>query len=239
MQVRDTSTEPLYLQLAQALRSNILAGRYAAGSKIPSESELQADTGCSRSTVRKALDVLVGEGFIVKERGKGAFVSSDLSPHAEDLLFSSFTAMMEHQGRSVSTQVVDAARAAAPRNVASFLQMDPDDQAVQLTRLRYVDREPFCIETTYLPPRFAPLIEGELEPSLYQTLRDEFHELPGRGHKTFEVCFATTSEAFLLDVDRGTALMLVTDFVLNDAGAPLHVSKRVMRTDRAKYVEPI
>lgn len=58
-------------------------------------------------------------------------------------------------------------------------------------------------------------------------------------HKTFEVCFAKQNEAFLLDVPRDAALMLITDYVYDADGEPLHVSKRIQRTDRAKYVEPI
>lgn len=239
MQIREKASTPLYHQLADTLRTRILTGSYAADAKIPSEAELQEDTGLSRSTVRKALDMLVDEGLIQKERGKGAFVASDVHSHANDLLFSSFTAMMERQGSTVTTKVVDAAFSAAPGGVASFLHIAAGEDAVKLTRLRYVDDEPFCVETTYLPPRFAELIDETTECSLYQALRERFHELPGRGHKTFEVCYATPAEAFLLDVKRGDALMLVIDFVQDSDGAPLHVSKRVMRTDRAKYVEPI
>ena len=101
MQIREKASTPLYHQLADTLRTRILTGSYAADAKIPSEAELQEDTGLSRSTVRKALDMLVDEGLIQKERGKGAFVASDVHSHANDLLFSSFTAMMERQGSTV------------------------------------------------------------------------------------------------------------------------------------------
>ena len=85
----------------------------------------------------------------------------------------------------------------------------------------------------------AELIDTDLTGSLHRALREVFHREPARGHKTFEVCFATQNEAFLLDVPKATPLMLVTDYVCDADGAPLYASKRAMRTDRAKYREPI
>ena len=42
----------------------------------------------------------------------------------------------------------------------------------------------------------------------------------------------------MLDI-AGQALILITDYVYDTDGRPLHVSKRIQRTDRAKYTEPI
>jgi len=106
-------------------------------------------------------------------------------------------------------------------------------------RLRYLDDAPLCLETTYLPPSFEALIDRDINGSLYATLRQEFHRAPAQGHKTFEVCYASQNEAFLLNVERGQALILITDYVYDTDGRPLHVSKRIQRTDRAKYTEPI
>jgi len=110
---------------------------------------------------------------------------------------------------------------------------------VKLVRLRYLDDAPLCLETTYLPPSFETLIDRDINGSLYAALRQEFHRAPAQGHKTFEVCYASQNEALLLNVERGQALILITDYVYDTDGRPLHVSKRIQRTDRAKYTEPI
>ena len=64
-----------YERLADMLRDRIAAGTYARGDKLPSEMELMDESGLSRSTVRHALKVLVDEGLIRTERGRGAFVA--------------------------------------------------------------------------------------------------------------------------------------------------------------------
>src|SRR2546423_339185 len=52
-----------------------LIDRLGVGDAIPSERQLSADLGVSRLTVRAALDELVREGYLVRRRGSGTFVS--------------------------------------------------------------------------------------------------------------------------------------------------------------------
>lgn len=239
MNIRNDSSTHLYMELAATIRNRIVGGAYENGSKLPSESELMADTGYSRSTVRHALKVLVDEGLVTTQRGRGAFVTHEAKPHGEDLSFSSYTKMMERSGGRAETRTVDACMARAAGVIAKFFDVSPGSPLVKLVRMRYLDDAPLCLETTYLMPEFSPLIDENLDGSLYALLQDGFDRTAGRGHKAFEVCFAKQNEAFLLDVPRDTALMLITDYVYDTDGEPLHVSKRVQRTDRAKYVEPI
>ena len=228
-----------YERLAGTLRDRIAAGVYARGDKLPSEMELMDKSGLSRSTVRHALKVLVDEGLIRTERGRGAFVADTPALHENNLVFSSYTKQVEGQGMKPTTRTVDSGFAKATGNVAKFFDAAVGSKLVKLVRLRYLDDAPLCLETTYLPPSFGSLIDRDINGSLYATLRQEFHRAPAQGHKTFEVCYASQNEAFLLNVERGQALILITDYVYDTDGRPLHVSKRIQRTDRAKYTEPI
>lgn len=45
----------------------------------------------------------------------------------------------------------------------------------------------------------------------------------------------SSEEAELLDVPRGSALMLIEDMVYDSNGTPLHISKQVVRGDKFKY----
>ena len=101
---------------------------------------------------------------------------------------------------------------------AKFFDAAVGSKLVKLVRLRYLDDVPLCLETTYLPPSFGALIDRDINGSLYATLRQEFHRAPAQGHKTFEVCYASQNEAFLLNVERGQALILITDYVYDTDG---------------------
>ena len=65
---------PLYSQLEDAIKQEIISGRLGAGEKLPSENEFVSELGLSRMTVRSALTNLKNDGFVRKLHGKGSFV---------------------------------------------------------------------------------------------------------------------------------------------------------------------
>ena len=65
---------PRYKYIYEALRRRIADGVYAAGDLLPSENELCAAYEVTRPTVRKALELLATDGFIIRHQGKGSIV---------------------------------------------------------------------------------------------------------------------------------------------------------------------
>ncbi|MEG1917509.1 MAG: FadR/GntR family transcriptional regulator [Oscillospiraceae bacterium] len=53
-------------------------GQYTAGSKLPNENELSLALDVSRTTLREAISVLVAQGILEIQRGKGTFVVQNL-----------------------------------------------------------------------------------------------------------------------------------------------------------------
>ncbi|WP_297389798.1 GntR family transcriptional regulator [Acidiferrobacter sp.] len=70
-----TTIRPLYIQLKERIRSDILNGTYTTHAQMPSESEMVQMFNVSRTTVRQALRDLQTEGLIFKIPGKGSFVT--------------------------------------------------------------------------------------------------------------------------------------------------------------------
>ena len=67
-------TIPLHSKVYETLRSHIDEGIYNEGDLLPSENELCAVHRVTRPTIRKALDRLTNEGYIVRRQGKGSIV---------------------------------------------------------------------------------------------------------------------------------------------------------------------
>lgn len=81
MPIRDLHLDgagPAYAQIYRALRAAILAGRAAAGDRLPPTRQLAADLGVSRSTVLAAYDQLLAEGYAEGRVGAGTFVAPQL-----------------------------------------------------------------------------------------------------------------------------------------------------------------
>jgi GntR family transcriptional regulator, transcriptional repressor for pyruvate dehydrogenase complex len=65
-------------ELTQKLATEIRSGRLLPGSQLPTEQELSAATGVSRTVVREAVSALRAEGLVVTRQGLGAFVATDV-----------------------------------------------------------------------------------------------------------------------------------------------------------------
>lgn len=68
---------PAYTRIAQSIREDIENGTYGLGDMLPSEPRLAASHKASIGTVKKALQVLVSEGFVYRMQGKGTFVGGN------------------------------------------------------------------------------------------------------------------------------------------------------------------
>lgn len=66
--------EPLYRQLAAALRGRISSGEYPPGALVPSLKALQDEYDVADGTARKAVRLLADEGLVVVTPGLGTFV---------------------------------------------------------------------------------------------------------------------------------------------------------------------
>src|SRR5687767_5475201 len=66
----------LYEHVRAQLIEGISAGRWKPGEAIPSEAALAATHGVAIGTIRKAVDSLVAERALVRQQGKGTFVTA-------------------------------------------------------------------------------------------------------------------------------------------------------------------
>jgi GntR family transcriptional regulator/MocR family aminotransferase len=71
-------TGPLFQQVYEGLRGEILAGRLGPGSRLPSSRALASDLGVSRTTVMLAYDQLLAEGYVTGRVGSGTYVAAEL-----------------------------------------------------------------------------------------------------------------------------------------------------------------
>jgi len=75
--INNNSSVPLYEQIKDAIKDNILKNKVKSGDKLPSVRNLSKNLRVSILTVKKAYDELELEGFIESRQGLGTFVTSD------------------------------------------------------------------------------------------------------------------------------------------------------------------
>jgi DNA-binding LacI/PurR family transcriptional regulator len=67
--------KPLYEQIEDQVKHNIISGKYKEGHQLPPELQLSEELGVSRNTVRQALVNLAKDGYIERSKGRGSFVT--------------------------------------------------------------------------------------------------------------------------------------------------------------------
>ncbi len=68
---------PIYLQLMERIRLDIIAGVYKPGDKLPSVRDLALDAAVNPNTMQKALSELEREGLVYSQRTSGRFITED------------------------------------------------------------------------------------------------------------------------------------------------------------------
>ncbi|HEX3026886.1 MAG TPA: GntR family transcriptional regulator [Clostridia bacterium] len=236
MALYQDSAMPLYQQLKEDLKQKIESGRLKVGQKISSELEICSLYQISRVTVRKAISELVAEGYLVKNPGKGTFVSKQKIKRKIEYLMS-FSEACEANGMIPSACVTERKILQPNRDLYEGLQLEPNDQILYIQRVRYADGQPMMCENNYYPySRFSFLMEEELNGSLYQLLEDKYGiQVAYSKNSYLEIARASNTIAKLMNVANREPLFLMYTEVCDSHDRIVHVGKQYMLEDRYRF----
>lgn len=122
---------------ADTLRAQIRSGEdYAPGSKLPNENHLSLKLGVSRTTLREAIRILVAEGLLQVQRGKGTFVTE-----RKDQLASTLPSFDEK--KVTLKDLYEARLIIEPAAAALACQRATDEEIEEIVRLVKATQEQF------------------------------------------------------------------------------------------------
>ena len=208
-----------YAAIIADIEQAIANGQLGPGDRLPAERALAEEHGVSRMTVRQALQTLESRGLLTRSIGRngGSFVAR---PKLERDLgtFSGLSEQLARQGVAAGARVLSA------RDI---------DGAIEIARVRYADGEPFALERSTFPGRFAWLLERDLTGSLYELLGGD---APVRAVERIEPVAADADEAGVLELRVGAPLLLVDRTAYNADGDVVETARDVFRGDRTRIV---
>src|SRR5699024_9579210 len=141
---------PLYKQIANKIKDDILSANLSHGDAIPTESKLTQTYGASRVTIRQAIKLLVEEGMLYKVQGSGTYISHDKIEHNISKL-QGFTEEMDLLQNNPSNKILAFELTNSPKKVSKVLKLAKEEQVYYVKRLRLADDEPLVLEESYLP----------------------------------------------------------------------------------------
>jgi DNA-binding GntR family transcriptional regulator len=173
---------------------------YAIGDYLPSENELCHSYKITRTTVRRALDELLKEGFIEKEHGKGSVVKE----RRQTLGLLTVKGFSEAVGQNVTTRMLQK-----PQLVEwpDRLPFPPDrhelsSSCVYFERLRGVGEEPVMLECNWFASRGLDgfLDQEFVEGSFFKTLSSRYFIEVTESEQELRALFADEKTAHLLKI---------------------------------------
>jgi GntR family transcriptional regulator len=233
--VLSSEAGPKYLAVREALRRR--ASSLPEHTLLPPEPVLCAEYGVSRITLRRAVDGLVADGHLVREQGRGTFVSRPGIRHEYRESFvhriAGFHSVMTEQGAQVGTTVLDQRVVPAAPAIAAELGIGTAGDGVGGGRRRRVDGLPNHVVRSFLPAETYPKAASEDfgHGSLYEFLRREYQADLAHARIMVDVGTAAADEAEVLQVIAGSPLLVVRTTVRDSAGHPLVHSFSRLRPD--------
>lgn len=226
------SIVPLYQQLSDDIKRQIMEGKLKENDKLMTELEFSQAYDVSRITVRKAIEILADEGYVTKHQGIGTFVAAKKLNRVMNKLLS-FTEMCENDGKTASTKLVSLEWTTASVSISQYLHINENDRVLKIVRIRKSDHEPVMLEENYFPSKYSYLMEEDLTGSVYSILR-RHDTVPTHAVKTVEICYATKEEVEYLHVKADQALLLHKDQVMDESGEVIHFCKLIINPERYK-----
>lgn len=230
-----SSQLPLYGQIRSQIEEAIKTGRLKPGHALPSEPELARSLGVSKMTVRHALNQLVGDGLITRQKGRGTFVAHQ---KVEITLpyFTSYSEDMARRGYTPFTQLLSVETVQASARQAKTLGLDERAPLIRIVRLRLADEIPIALETSWVNAALVPnFVERHRSfTSLYQVLQDDYDLRPTRARQSFEATSAAAHESIHLGIPAGSPILLLESVLYDQKDRPVDLTKAAYRGDRYK-----
>lgn len=236
---------PLIYQLSEIFRSKIASGELQPNDPFPTEEQIVAAYGVSRTTVRLALAKLVNEGFIRRKQGVGSFVNpkgmarpDESEPMPRDMYdVKSTTNILQSAGKTVTSRLLNYSVAAGPERLSEMLDVATDDLLIHFERVRLANGSPVVVEKIWIPRAICPDLTAEdVHGSVYKVLSERYRLNVTAAHQALRATVADDELAALLAVPVGFPLMLVSGVSYTDEGQAVEVEESYFRSDKMEFI---
>ncbi len=224
-----------YELISQEVKERINKGFYPQDQPIPDEHSLSKEFGCSRMTIKRALDVLVREGLLFRKRGHGTFIIQKAEKDSTVNVISEESVGLSRLMKdfNVTSHVIAFEIEFPSAEVAKQLVISNTDPVYHIIRLRCVNQEPYVTEETYMPARLIPGIdENVLNGSIYQYIQESLDLKMGVAHRKIRACKSNELDQKYLDCQYDDPVLEVEQVGFLNTGVPFEYSFSRHRYDK-------
>ena len=201
---------PAYITVYDTIKNWIFSGKYKPGDLLPAEPELISFFSVSRTTVRKAIEMLSHEGMLVTRQGIGTIILDYHTTQSMNTI-TSFTTTLRDKGYDVTFKAVYSDIINADAHISHILGIPTDTKIAMLYRVPCASGVPIAIIRNYIPYSYVNGIENRLDEieSLYAFLKKEYDLTVEATHDRIFCRAAEIEEAYILDIPPKFPLLCI------------------------------
>lgn len=227
-----------YEKIAFDIKEDILSEKYKPNEQLPFEKELCEKYNVSKMTVKKALDLLVNDGLIIKRRGSGTFVKDITEKEIQRIIekkqFSGLTTTII--GHKVTSKVLEFKIINATKEIADILKIEEDEFIYFVHRVRYVDDKAVVIEKTYIPLNLIPGMKlADVKKSIYGYIKDKLGLNIQSAHSTVRAMKSDELDRKYLNLEKDEPILEVERVAYLDNGKVFEYSFSRHRYDKFEF----
>lgn len=220
-----------YLRISEQLTDDITAGRLLPGERLATERDMAEHFGCTRVTLRQALQRLEAQGALYRGHRRGWFVSP-LPIRYDPSRISGFMEYVSAQGRLPRTECLLADRRPASAWLAQRMHIEVGTPVFYLERRRWVDERPVLLETNVLSEAWCPdLLDQRLDGSLTTLLRDHYGRQQARSQINLKPCLLDEGQSELLEIASGSSGLYLERACYAEDGRVVEFDQEFWRPD--------
>lgn len=225
--------ETKYQKIKKDIENKINTGEFKSGEKIPSERKLCELYNISRMTARQAVNELVKDGIVYREKGRGTFVSS---PNFLQRNVKSFTDTLRERGFNPSTNIIEFSTVYNLRDISNIMEVPYETKFYKLKRLRLGNELPMALETVYIQKdRCLGLHKYDISKSLYEVLEEHYGYKVENISCDIDACIANNIMMKVFNMKKARALLKITGISYTSNGEKLFYEESYYRPDLYKY----
>jgi len=226
------SPVPLYHQLSRVLQKLIQDEALQPADRFPTEEAIAECFKVSRPTANKAVQFLINEGYLSRDKGVGTYVKEKPLVEFTFLLDSLSFAEQFPPDVPIRSELIWRKTVAATRKIAKALDLEPGAPTILMRRLRLVYNRPLMVCDSQLSAeRFADVTKQKFfQDSLYATLAERYN-CPILYSERYAVAYEVTEEevAKLLEIQPFSPVLMITGVSFTENNRPVDYLRTFLR----------
>lgn len=224
----------IYLELREKIENR----QYRSNSLLPSENDLAREYGVSRETIRKALLLLLENGYIHKIQGKGSIVLDVHRYRVPVTGILSFKERQEFLNNETETKVLVNKEVEAPDFLVNLGLLKKGEKVIYLVRQRIIDGEPVILDKDYIRKSIIDELPTEkIKESLYSYLENDLGIKISYGNKDFKIEDVNDDDEKYINLNGHNHIAVLRSDIYTEGTEFLHYTESRHRVDKFRFSE--